>query len=361
MTATSSRQPSRCGIDRADTTTTRDQTLLSQDELRTVEVPLRRSFALIVASALALPWAWGFFGLLAIAWAIYVGAMRARRSYRSFGRPQTLGTEAIATLVAIPVSGLVASVGTSLAFYRLSRAGSEGWDDGWDVLTNTVAISLSIIFGFVWLLARHQSGTAPLPFERDVDPQAGIQTLRKLRTDRTGSFLPGQAVFAAKRANEALLDGDDARPPKFRDAALCILRRRADQLRLLTLAVGGMLWVLFALIIGGRWWAALALCCGSICTVVIAGGFGGVAGYFDQLRWAKRELALRTDLARRQAVEDEVSTAELVRLLDAIDRQLSVLRRMLEDHQGHSPMRRKLQEMVARLPRVTRGPADTDE
>jgi hypothetical protein len=41
-------------------------------------------------------------------------------------------------------------------------------------------------------------------------------------------------------------------------------------------------------ILGWRWEIMLASCLASLISLVLAGGMGGLAGYYDQLRWASR-------------------------------------------------------------------------
>jgi hypothetical protein len=190
-----------------------------------------------LATAAFLPVAWGFYGPLVIAWGIYVATVRIGRTYLSFGRPNALGIEEIATLVAIPLSGLVGSVGASLAFYELSESTAKAWQDGWDTLANTIALALAIIFSFVWLLARHQSGADPLPFERNVDPQLGIRATRELRTRRPKSFLPGQNLFAAVRTNETIRSGRDNDQPSLREAIASVLEQSRDRTQLLAVSL----------------------------------------------------------------------------------------------------------------------------
>ncbi|MCP9488735.1 MAG: hypothetical protein MSC31_02520 [Solirubrobacteraceae bacterium MAG38_C4-C5] len=243
--------------------------------------------------------------------------------------------EAVAAVVAIPLSGLVATVGTSLAFYEMSRAGAEGWNDGWDTLANTVAVALGIIFGVVRLIARHQSGADPLPFEPNVDPHLGIDALRRSRTRRSGSLLHGQWRFASDRVNETVQTGAYAIQPTLREAVASVVGGVHDRKQLLALLVAAILWVIVTVALGGNWWVAVAYCSASLVSVIVAGGVGGLVAYYDRLRWARRESALREKLRVHGRADDEpVLVTDLQQKVDVLTDEVRALRILVEKQVG---------------------------
>lgn len=310
----------------------RDPPLLTEDELNGIASARRRRILPTLACAVFLPVAWAYFGLICVAYGIFVALVRARRTYEGFGKPSALGVETIATLVAIPLSGLAGTVGTSVAFYELSRPGAKGWTAGWDMLAGTILFALGVIVAFVWVIARHQSGSDPLPFEPDVDPRLGIDALRKMRTRPSGGFF-GQGGFAAERVNETLRTGANAHQPTLWDAIASVLGGKHARIQLLALLAAAAGWVIFIVLIEGGWWSTLGRCCASIALLILAGGVVRLSAYYDQLRWARREFTLRQKrrLDCRASHEQRLVADDVLQKVDALSDEIRGLRILLEN------------------------------
>jgi len=95
-----------------------------------------------------------------------------RRTGRALrGTDDALSLELIATLIVIPVVGLIATVGTSTSFYLLSAAQTSTIPGplhlGWLLLAGTVAISAELVWLMVRVYTRHNSGQDVWFFQAD--------------------------------------------------------------------------------------------------------------------------------------------------------------------------------------------------
>lgn len=132
-----------------------------------------------------------------------------------WGRDSVIGIEMLATLIIIPTVGLVASIGTSWAFYQLSAVPSNPGllHDAWLTLAVTLVLSFLIIVMTVRELARHQGGIEVFPFERDAKPSVALRQLRELRIRVEAGFLPGRYREASRWIDE--IGADETRIESF--------------------------------------------------------------------------------------------------------------------------------------------------
>ncbi|MDQ0924566.1 sterol desaturase/sphingolipid hydroxylase (fatty acid hydroxylase superfamily) [Pseudarthrobacter sp. W1I19] len=154
---------------------------------------------------------------------------RRPKNKAKWGRDSVISIEMLATLIVIPTVGLVASVGTSWAFYQFAESSSKPGliNDAWVTLTVTMIVSLLIIVSTVRELARHQEGIEVFPFERDAKPSVALRQLRDLRVRVDAAFLPGRYREASRWIDE--ICADDARIESFsRRAALHRLLRKGS-------------------------------------------------------------------------------------------------------------------------------------
>jgi hypothetical protein len=308
-----------------------DQTLLTREELDSIARPRRSSIAVALATGLLLPFAFVIYVPLCLVGGIFVTVLRMRPRPAASGTGRVLGLEALAALLVIPVIELVTSVGTGLAFYLVTKGDS---DTGWRVLSLTIIVSAGFVLAVFVAIVRHRSGVAPLPFEPDVEPERGIETARSWRRRRAGGFLPGQARFAAERANAALRD-PDLREPGLWPATVAILSGKHDRWQLVIVLVFGAGWVGVSLARGGRWWVALALCAASIILFLACGAIGALIQYYDVIRLARRESELRLTLERRDAINDQqMDVGQLVADVRFLAREIQALRTRLDDPGG---------------------------
>jgi hypothetical protein len=274
-----------------------------------------------------LPLAWIYFLPTSILLGLYVSVLRVRRSYTKFGKPSAISVEAYAALLAIPLSGFIATVGTSYGFYLLSQDDAPSRATGTNVLAVSLGLSLVLIIGLVRLIIRHQSGTDPLPFEPDVDPVAGMRATRQLRTRQSGGWLSGQARFAAQRANESLRYRGDEFQPTLREAITSVTRNTYGSRQLQAIVVAAFTWEVLAFTFGWRWWVVLGYNSASIMLLILASGLGGLARYFDQFRWARRESFLHQQLRRAAETKNQaVSANDLVYRIDVLTEEVKALR-----------------------------------
>lgn len=143
-----------------------------------------------------------------------------------WGHDSVITIEMLATLIIIPTVGLVASIGTSWAFYQLSATPSKPGllQDAWLTLAVTLIISFAIIVTTARELARHQGGIEVFPFERDAKPSVALKQLRELRIRVEAGFLPGRYREASRWIDE--IGADETRLGSFtrRDALRRLLR-----------------------------------------------------------------------------------------------------------------------------------------
>lgn len=157
------------------------------------------------------------------------------------GTDAALSLELIATLIVIPVVGLIATVGTSTSFYLLSAAQTSTIPGplylGWLFLAGTVVISAELVWLMVRVYTRHNSGQDVWFFQADAKPGLAIDRLLESRACRASGFLPGRFIQAAQWAdNHVDTDEDSNDYLKFKEAICLLLAHRTTRRQLLTVA-----------------------------------------------------------------------------------------------------------------------------
>ena len=107
--------------------------------------PALISVALVLLFPLAPLWC----VLIIVPLGTYVFWSYRTNAHRHYGDDSAIAVDLLTTLIVIPLVGVVATVGTSWAFYILSIAAphDRGWtNDGWTVLVCTVAVSAAFVF-----------------------------------------------------------------------------------------------------------------------------------------------------------------------------------------------------------------------
>lgn len=150
------------------------------------------------------------------------------------GTDAALSLELIATLIVIPVVGLIATVGTSTSFYLLSAAQTSTIPGplylGWLFLAGTVVISAELVWLMVRVYTRHNSGQDVWFFQADAKPGLAIDRLLESRACRASGFLPGRFIQAAQWAdNHVDTDEDSNDYLKFKEAICLLLAHRTTR------------------------------------------------------------------------------------------------------------------------------------
>lgn len=182
---------------------------------------------------------------------------RRPKNRAKWGHDSVISIEMLATLIVIPTVGLVASVGTSWAFYQFSAAPSKPGliNDAWLTLTVTMALSFLMIVTTVRELARHQEGIEVFPFERDAKPSVALRQLRELRVRVDAAFLPGRYREASRWIDEISADETQIDSFSRRGALRRLLRRDSVDFRQIIVVIfAGLLSTATALLLT---WTAL--------------------------------------------------------------------------------------------------------
>jgi uncharacterized membrane protein len=158
---------------------------------------------------------------------------RRPKNKAKWGHDSIIGIEMLATLIIIPTVGLVASIGTSWAFYQLSATPSQPGHlhDAWLTLAATLILSFVLIVMAVRELARHQSGIEVFPFERDAKPSVALKQLRELRSRAEAGFLPGRYREASRWIDEICADENRIESFTRRVALRRLLRTNSVDIR----------------------------------------------------------------------------------------------------------------------------------
>jgi len=153
------------------------------------------SFALVLLFPLAPFWC----VLIIVPLGAYLFWSYRTNAHRHYGDDSEIAVDLLTTVIVIPLVGVVATVGTSWAFYMLSIAApsDRGWiNDGWTVLVCTILVSGAFVFMFARAYAAHRNGSSSLYFEPDVDLASGLVELRRARSKTVKAWLPGSRAYA---------------------------------------------------------------------------------------------------------------------------------------------------------------------
>jgi hypothetical protein len=166
-----------------------------------------------------------------------------------------IGLEQEEALLIIPLVGLIATFGTGQTFYDWSQdpAGQtcglfgcrSNGTAGTEILLLTIILSVGFIVLFWRMLRRHEEGVEVLPFVADVDPEKGIEELKRLRRVRHADMLPfvrTNAALAATAMAEEARRGASLRRLQVSQAWGAVLQR-GHVPRLMLLALVSTAWI----------------------------------------------------------------------------------------------------------------------
>src|SRR5664280_545764 len=199
------------------------------------------------------PVAWLYFFLFSV-----IAPVELRIKWRHperFGQDE-IGLEQEEALLIIPLVGLIATLGTGQTFYDWSQDPAGQTCDfvfgcrsngtaGTEYLLLTIMLSAGFIVWFWRMLRRHEEGVEVLPFVADVDPEKGIEELKRLRRVRRADMLPfvrTNAAFAATAMAEEARRGASLRRLPVSQAWGAVLQR-GHVPRLMLLALVSTAWI----------------------------------------------------------------------------------------------------------------------
>jgi hypothetical protein len=176
-----------------------------------------------------------------------------------FGQDTMINLEQAGALLIIPLVSLIATFGTSWAFYvwsqglRRTAGGTCGsafgcmsnWEAGRAILGSTIVSAATLIVLFWRTITRHIGGVEVMPFIADVDPEKGIEELKRLRRVRHTDMLPfvrANAAFAATAMAEGARRGASLRRLPVSQAWGAVLQR-GHVPRLMLLALVSTAWI----------------------------------------------------------------------------------------------------------------------
>jgi hypothetical protein len=301
-------------------------------------------FAYAVIAGVLLPVASPWFVLNAAIQYLRIMYVKIRSTVSSYGSDSALGFDVVASVVIIPVAGLVGTVGVSVAFYLLSEEDNVTWQStGWKVLGYSVVATIALIWGTARTLSRHRSGTEVLVFEQDVEPDKGIEKLRGFRSARVPGFLPGRYKAADALAYEAFVDDIEATSGiSLKQACKRIIAERRDRLHLGVIALLGVAWILCPFTWAAstyRWWLMLIVILATYLLLLLSASLTTQSFFYDRLRWLKRSWTLWC----RKRAEQQIGAAHTVTLAD-LHEQIAALDAKIDalPVAGQSSLRRAL-------------------
>ncbi|GAB3313766.1 hypothetical protein GCM10027451_27900 [Geodermatophilus aquaeductus] len=307
---------------------------------------LKLGWLYTVITAGALPVASPYFLLSTLLQYLRVLYVKVRSSAATYGSDTTLGFDLVASLVIIPLAGLISTTGVSVALFMLSEEDRVTWQSsGWIVLIGTVLITIKLIWLTARTLSRHKSGAEVLVFEENVEVEAAIDQLREWRGNRVPGYLPGRFKAADTLAMEAVVkDIGTVEAPRLRQALACLAAHRVDRLQLIVIAVGGVGWIICPLLWRPdtyRWWLMALIILVAYALLALSLGVTVQSLYFDRLRWLKRSWVLWKRKAAPEQPEVAsgstltVLTGQVAELADKVDTLQQLL---AERKNGHPRM-----------------------
>jgi hypothetical protein len=186
------------------------------------------------------PLAWFFIFLLLVN--AFVELRIKWRHPERFGQDE-ISLEQAGVLLIIPLVSLIATFGTSWAFYVWSQ--DHNGKAGAEIFLFTLIYSVGLIILFGWKLTRQKQGVEIWPFGADVDPEKGIEELKRLRRVRHANMLPfirANAAFAATAMAEEARRGASLRRLPVSQAWGAVLQR-GHVPRLMLLALVSTAWI----------------------------------------------------------------------------------------------------------------------
>lgn len=149
-------------------------------------------------------------------------SVRVRRS----GSDSALGLELRATLLLFPMVSIWTSISTTLGAQAISRDQTGFASTGGVWIFGGALISISAVLITVHVLHQHRIGIAVAPFERDVDPAAGLAKIAEWQESRHYRLLP-QRDHQAQLWASSVADPEAVKHPSFIRALRLLLDPRA--------------------------------------------------------------------------------------------------------------------------------------
>ncbi len=267
--------------------------------------PRHWGIILTLLSACTLPVLWLLLLAPAILGLIIVRRAKAKWTGRTLAEQRTLGLEALAALIVIPLTGTAATIGSGAAFYLFSHHGATSHRAAWELLISAGGLALVLPVEVVVLVYRHRTGIDPLPFEPDVDPRRGIDACRMGRTKRPRGFLPATVAFGIIRAEEKLMSDDSANAPTKATALRYVMAANRDICQLAALELAAGAWTVAAVVKGWEWWLMAIFVVASIFMLLLGAGVNSLSEFYERLRFGLRERALCASISRQDHDDED--------------------------------------------------------
>ena len=196
---------------------------------------------LAVLTGAVMPVAWLYYLPVFLITAVKAWFTGRRSRTRRAGSDTALGIELRATLLLLPLVSTWTTLSTTIGAHAMASDGTGFFSVGGAWIFGGALLSVTAVLITVHLLHQHRLGIAVAPFERDVDPAAGLAKIAAWRSSRGYLLLPQRDAQAQAWA-DSVADPDTATQPSFFRAWRLLLDPRAAGFSHFPLMIAG--WVL---------------------------------------------------------------------------------------------------------------------